>query len=242
MRTSKTEIINSLKKQMLNIQGFKSGTDGRAIDFGLGVMTRAFPNQVFPTGVIHEFLGTNLEDAAATGGFISALLAILMKETGICIWISTQRKIFPPSLASFGLDPDRIIFIDLHREKDVLWATEEALKCDSLSAVITEIDEITFAQSRRLQLVTECSRVTSFIIRKNESKLNATQAVARWQITAIASESIEGLPGIGHPRWKIQLLKVKNGLPGAWKFEFAAGQFIEIKEVQTNDETIKQAV
>jgi len=40
---------------------------------------------------------------------------------------------------------------------------EEALKCESLSAVIAETPEISFTVSRRLQLAVEQNRVTSFI-------------------------------------------------------------------------------
>lgn len=230
MEESKRDIIDRLQQQILNMQGFKSGAEGHAMDFGLGGMTASFPNHIFPTAAIHEFLGTNLEDAAATGGFISALLATLMQNGGPCLWISTSGKIFPPSLALFGISPDRIIFIDLQKEKDVLWATEEALKCDSLAAVITEIDEISFAQSRRLQLVIEKSRVTSFIIRKRVEKISSTTAVARWKISPLPSEPVEGMPGLGFPRWAVELLKVKNGIIGRWIMDYSAGQFHPIHE------------
>ncbi|MFC3560288.1 ImuA family protein [Pedobacter jamesrossensis] len=242
MAESKQVIIDRLQQQILKIQGFKSGSQGQTIDFGLGGMTASFPNHIFPTAAIHEFLGTNLEDAAATGGFISALLAPLMRNGGPCLWISTSGKIFPPSLTPFGISPDRIIFIDLQKEKDVLWATEEALKCESLAAVITEIDEISFAQSRRLQLVIEKSRVTSFIIRKHAEKLSSTTAVARWKISSLPSEPVEGMPGLGFPRWAVELLKVKNGLTGRWTMEYSSGQFHPIQEEPEYIQETRKAV
>ena len=60
-----------------------------------------------------------------------------------------QRTIFPPALKFFGIAPDKIIFIDLQKEKDILWAMEEALKCDGLAAVIGEMQELSFTASRR---------------------------------------------------------------------------------------------
>jgi len=219
------DIIHKLQEQILSLQGFKPEMDGPALDFGIAEIAATFPGQVFPLAAIHEFISTSLENAAASGGFISALLATLMQKGGLCLWISAQRKIFPPSLVTFGLSPERIIFIDLSVEREVLWATEEALKCESLAAVVTELDEISFAQSRRLQLVIEKSRVTSFIIRKNEDKLSSTLAAARWKISALPSEPIDGMPGLGFPRWNVELLKVKNGLPGKWTIEYSAGTF-----------------
>ena len=46
------------------------------------------------------------------------------------------RTIFPPALKSFGIAPDKIIFIDLKKEKEILWAMEEALKCDGLQQLL----------------------------------------------------------------------------------------------------------
>lgn len=85
-------------------------------------------------------------------------------------------------MKNFGIDPDPIIFIDFRREKDILWTMEEGLKCTSLTEVIGEIEEISFTESRRLQLVEEKSRVTGFILRKNTKKLSTTACVARWRI------------------------------------------------------------
>jgi len=242
METVKRDIIGKLQEQILSLQGCKPVGDGLAMDFGLGEISESFPGKVFPLAAIHEFLSTNLEDAAASGGFISALLSTLMQKGGLCIWISAQRKIFPPSLITFGLSPERIVFVDLPNERDVLWASEEALKCESLAAVVTELDEISFAQSRRLQLVIEKSRVTSFIIRKNAEKLSSTLAAARWKISAQPSGSVDGMPGLGFPKWNVELLKVKNGSPGSWTIEYRGGSFNVFREIIAETGEIRKAV
>jgi protein ImuA len=36
------------------------------------------------------------------------------------------------------------------------------------------------------------------------------------------------MPGVGFPRWNVQLLKVRNGKPGAWQLEWEGGQFHHI--------------
>src|SRR5690606_13935094 len=110
----------------------------------------AFPNGIFPTGAIHEFISPGSEEAAATNGFISGIIGRLMQQKGTCLWISTKRTLFPPALKLFGIEPDRVIFIDLPRPKEALWAIEEALKCDALSAVVGELRELSFNESRRL--------------------------------------------------------------------------------------------
>ena len=102
---------------------------------------------------------------------------------------------------------------------------EEALKCDGLSAVIGEMQELSFTASRRLQLAVEQSRVTGFILRHNPRNLNTTACVTRWKITSLPSELADDMPGVGFPRWNVELLKIRNGKPGAWQIEWTAGPF-----------------
>jgi protein ImuA len=168
-------------------------------------------------------------------------LGKLMQNDGISVWISASRKIFPPALKAFGVEPDRVIFVDLQKEKDVLWAVEEALKCEGLTAVVGEVQEMSFAQSRRLQLAVENSRVTGFILRSNINRLNATACTARWQITPLPSETENEMPGVGFPRWNVELLKVRNGQPGSWEMEWAADRFIEIsKPIAAGEASLRQ--
>jgi protein ImuA len=211
-------------------QGFAPPPAGEVRGIGLGPLESAFPNGVFPTGTIHEMLCSVPEQAAATGGLIGGLLARLMQQGGACLWISLGRKLFPPALTAFDVEPHRVIFIDLQREKDVLWAMEEALKCPGLAAVVAEVREISFAQSRRLQLAVESSKVTGFLLRNDPRKAGTTTCAARWQISPLPSELEGELPGVGFPRWQVELLRVRNGSPGNWKLEWVDGNFVPIEE------------
>jgi len=216
---TKKELVEELRKKIDLLQGFKPAS-GQAIDMGLGPIVNAFPNAVFPIASVHEFISDLPEDTAATGGFIAALLTPLMRSGGACVWISANRTLFPPALKTFGIQPDQILFIDLGRAKEVLWATEEALKCKGLAAVICEVSEMDFVASRRFQLVVEKSGTTGFIIRKRPQTLGATACTARWKITALPSLQPEDGPGLGFYCWQVELLKVTNGRPGCWTIQW----------------------
>jgi protein ImuA len=219
MEPIKANAIEELQMEILRLQGFTS-VSNTALNIELGPLKEAFPSGSFPLGAVHEFLSTHPEDAAATSGFVSGLLSSLMGNSGITLWISSSRTLFPPALKSLGLEPDRFIFIDIQREKDVLWAVNEALKCGALSAVVGEVREMDFTTSRRLQLAVEHSKVTGFILRNNFRKLNTTACVSRWKITLLPSESIHDLPGIGFPKWRVELLRMRNGKSGVWDMQF----------------------
>jgi protein ImuA len=203
------------------------------VDVGLGPILDAFPNATFPLGAVHEFLSARPEGTAATTGFIAGLLSSLMEAGGISVWISAARTLFPPGLKNFGIPPDRFIFVDLKKEKDVEWAMEEALKCSALTAVVGEMKEISFTASRRLQLAVEQSQVTGFILRNNSRKPNTTACVSRWKITPLSTESSDDLPGIGFPQWKVELMRIRNGRTGIWTIQWREGRFVSIREDET---------
>ncbi|MEO7214445.1 Error-prone repair protein ImuA [Mucilaginibacter sp.] len=227
MPETRRDIINRLQKDILVLQGFKTPT-GSAGGMGFGPVEAAFPNGIFPVGAVHEFLSEGPSHAAASSGFVGGILSSLMHQGGACVWISRCRNLFPPALKLFGIEPDRVIFIDLKHERDVLWATEEALKCEGLSAVIAEVQHISFTQSRRLQLAVEQSRVTGFILRNDVRKLSPTACVARWRVTPVPSRLEGSMPGVGFPRWNVELLKVRNGSPGTWVMEWVANKFVTL--------------
>jgi protein ImuA len=221
MQAAKQDIIQQLQKEVLSMQRLKK-VSGESLNTGLWEVEQAFPGQTFPLGAVHEFISSAKEDAAATNGFMAGLISQVLKK-GTAVWVSNKRTIFPPAMNVFGVEPDRIIFIDLWGQKDVLWAIEEALKCDVVSAVIGELSELSFTESRRLQLAVEQSRVTGFIHRYNPKTENVTACVSRWKIKPLASDIC--IPGIGFPRWNVQLQKVRNGKPGTWQVEWSGGQF-----------------
>ena len=228
MLSAKADLLAGLQSDILRLEGFKSVTSP-SVDGGLGPIRDAFPNANFPLGAVHEFLSAKAEETAAATGFIAGLLASLMKGGGVSLWISTSRMVFPPALKNFGIDPDRIIFVDLPREKEVIWAVDEALKCSALTAVIAEMNGISFTYSRRLQLAVENSQVTGFLFRNDSPRPNATACFSRWRIQPLPSEPIDDLPGIGSSAWRVELLKIRNGRPGTWNIHWKNGIFQSVQ-------------
>jgi protein ImuA len=226
----KNTILSQLERQILPLQGLKKLRTDNDVNIECNEIEQAFPNNAFPIGCTHEFITGCFEDAAPTNGFIASLLGKLMRLGGVCIWISTNRHFYPQSLIRFNVRPEHIIFIDLKHERDVLYVTEEALKCNKVTAVIAEIRNLNLKESRRFQLAAEKSRATGFIIRHQPKTISTIASVSRWRITSLPSQLEEGMPGIGSPRWKVELLKIRNGTPCNWMIEWANNNFKVIKE------------
>jgi len=239
MPDTKRELISRLQKEILQWEGYKQPPPGTRELVGLGPVEAAFPNGVFPLGTVHELVCGNTEQATACGGFVTGLLSVLMQNGGACLWVGLSGNLFPSALKAFGVEPDRVIFITLSKDKDVLWVMEEALKCAGLAAVVGELREIDFKQSRRLQLAVEQSQVTGFVLRNQSNKMGSTACAARWQIKPLPGESVDGLPGLGFPRWQVELLKVRNGQPGNRIMEWSDNKFKPVEKQALQHQKLK---
>src|SRR5688572_146472 len=258
MPALKADIITQLKKDILALQGFRPlvhseqkielGTINHSFphaSFPLGANHEFICNSNESLTASYGFIGRVLSTLLQTNSAYAKAPADKAKapadkakapadkakasaDKGAAIWIGSSHLIFPPALVSFGIEPSRIIFIRLRNQKEILWTVEEALKCEGLTAVIGEVSFVDLATSRRLQLASEQSRVTGFLLRHRPGQLATTSCVCRWQINPVKSETIDGMPGIGFPRWQVELLKVRNGKPGQWQLEWANGKFNEV--------------
>ncbi|MCD8739572.1 Error-prone repair protein ImuA [Mucilaginibacter roseus] len=229
-------IIKELRQQILRWEGYKPPSSGRFEPLGIGNVEQAFPNKVFPKSSVHEVVCASTEQAAASGGFLAGLISLLLKQGGVCVWIYRAGRVFAPALATFGVAPHQIVFIDLKKDADALWVMEEALKCSGLTAVVCELKDMDFKQSQRLQRAVEHSRVTGFVLRNATGKLTATACAARWQIKPLPSLPINGLPGVGHFCWQVDLLKVRNGQTGSWVMQWHEGMFEQVTEILFDEE------
>ncbi|MGF7080435.1 ImuA family protein [Mucilaginibacter sp. UYCu711] len=236
MAATKQELITGLQKQILQWEGYRPPVTGARSLVGLGPLERAFPNEVFPVSAVHELVCGSSEQAAACRGLVTGIMSALLKQCGVCVWIGRARRLYAPALTAFGVAPDKVIFISLTKDKDALWVMEEALKCSGLTAVVCEVGKLDFKQSRRLQLAVEQSRVTGFVLRNATTKLGSTTCAARWQVKSLPSTDLAGLPGLGFLRWRVDLLKVRNGKPGSWTVEWSESGFVPVEPIEILEE------
>lgn len=218
MNPSKS-ILSELEKTIIPLKGLKKLKTDNDINLGFNSLQQAFPNCTFPIDCAHEFITCAQEDKAATAGFVLSLLSKLTVTGGVLVFISTSQNVFAATLGAFNINPAQVIHIVLKKERDVLYAMEETLKCKQVTAVVADIKNISFKESRRFQLAAEESRVTGFIVRQQTKALNTIASVSRWRITSLPSGLNNQMPGVGFPRWKVELTKIRSGKPGGWIIE-----------------------
>ena len=152
--------------------------------------------------------------------------------SGPVLWCLKRLDLYGPGLAAHGLDPARLVIAAAPRDEEILWAIEEGLRLPGLAAVIGEVGRLPMVAGRRLQLAAERSGVTALLLRRWRSGDEAaaererpSAATTRWRVTALPAHDIPlqrgGNNWIGKPRWRVELLRCRGGVPALWDVEVA---------------------
>ena len=201
------------------------------LPFGVTAIDRALPGGGLALGAVHEILGQggDEEDGAAACGFIAGILARF--RPGPVLWCLKRPDLYGPGLLAHGLDPARLVVVGAPRDEDILWAVEEGLRAPGLIAVVGEIGRLSLVAGRRLQLAAEHSGVTAFLLRRWRNGAEAARererpsaAVTRWRIAALPARERDDprlRQLIGTPRWRVELLRCRGGVPAQWEVEVA---------------------
>src|SRR6202045_2664154 len=239
-------LLPELRERVRRIERSPAMAHG-VLPFGGAAIDRALPGGGLARGALHEILGVggDEEDGALAAAFAAHILGRLgagphpipppwtrgrdgpaQREGGLVLWCLPRPDLYGPGLAAHGLDPGRVVMVRASRDAEILWAMEEGLRAPCIAAVVGEVGSLPMVASRRLQLAAERSGITAFLLRRWRDGGQATReralpnaAVTRWRIAALPSRPMRDEPGVGHPRWRVELLRCRGGEPESWEME-----------------------
>jgi protein ImuA len=211
------------------IRALEAGSAGaaRTLPFGAPAIDAALPGGGLALGALHEIasVGRDEEEGTLAAAFAAGILARLAAE-GPVLWVLAAHDLYGPGLALGGLAPADLVVASGHKDAEILWAMEEALRSPGLAAVVGEVGVLDTTASRRLQLAAESSGVTAFVIRRWRTGAIAAQqraapiaAATRWRVEPAPGALAPGEPGVGRPRWRLELRRCRGGRPGSWLVE-----------------------
>jgi len=219
-------VLSELRRRVDEIERGERRIE-KTLPFGLAAIDDALPGGGLPLGALHEMRGAagDEEDGAVAAAFLAGILARLDPERPV-LWCQAENDLYGPGVAAAGLGADRLIVARCRDDRERLWAMEEGLHSPALAAVLGEVGVLSLTAGRRLQLAAEATGVTGFVLsRWRESVIAARErqsssvATTRWQVTAMAGDLSAGEPGVGRPRWQLDLLRCRGGIPGSWIVE-----------------------
>jgi hypothetical protein len=164
---------------------------------------------------------TELQVSAPGAGELGLLLPALARLTRASAVAAALRWValiappylpYAPALAQAGVDLARLLLVRVRRdrtgaarERDTLWAFEQALHSASCAAVIGWADSVTPTALRRLQLAAEGSGAWVVLVRSDGCCGLPSPAPLRLRLTRGSTAS----------RLRLEVLKRRGGLPAA---------------------------
>ena len=198
--------LDALRMQVRALEGYHLETcrGDQTLPFEDGRLNAPLPHGGLHLGALHEFRsdGPEAELAPAVTAFAATVAArILRIREGHALWASSRADCYAPGLTRFGLDAQRIVWVDCRKDDEVLGVMEEALHSRALAVIVGEAGTLSLKTGRRLDAAARQSGVTALLLRRPLFKSSKAgcgpsgAAATRWRVSAVPYRH----PGTGSP-------------------------------------------
>lgn len=211
----------ALKARIAAIEGRTRFSRGR-LSLGLAPIDHCLGGGL-ALGAWHELNGQAMdEETAAAAARFGLDMVSLLPEPPALIWVQMADDLYAPALArSLGAFKD-FVCIKARDQACALSVIEEGLSTRGL-AVMGEVEALSLTAGRRLQLAAEKGRGLGLLLRRRlgvrRPSPGSAVAASRWRIASLPSSPQNGAPGLGPPRWQVELEHCRGGRPGRWILE-----------------------
>lgn len=183
----------------------------QGISSGCRQLDALLPSRGFLPGSLVEWIAPS-----AGSGATFLALAVARQVCGTDGWlvvVDTAGTFYPPAAAALGIRLPRMLWVRPGSENLARWATDQALRCPGVTAVLAwpaALDPTTF---RRWQLAAEQSRALGLLVRPATALGEPSWAEARLLVDPRP-------PGKSDPAreadrcWRIELLHARGGWGG----------------------------
>jgi protein ImuA len=188
---------------------------------GLYSRPAAYPETCEP---LEEVAAAQPADAATALAFALARLAAGPAERPYVLvttdlWLRERGRPFARGLARWGLGPERLIWVRAHKEAEALWALEEALKSGAVAGALATVEQPPFVVTRRIDFAARAGGALGALVRCGPAS-DLSAARRRWRIAARSSgENAFDAAAPGQVRLRAELVRRRDGPPGAWDLE-----------------------
>jgi hypothetical protein len=158
-----------------------------ALPSGFAELDTNLPGGGWPGGAITELIS----DAVGIGelGLLIPALCALACAGRYIAWVAPPYLPYAPALTQRGLHPERMLLIQTQTLQQSLWATEQALRCPAIGAVLSWPAYIVDKNVRRLQLAAEAAGTVGFLYRPPAAARESSPAALRLRLHA-ASDGV----------------------------------------------------
>lgn len=249
MPSARSERLAALRAEVRALERRDGREARAALPFGVPAIDTHLADGGIAPAALHEACGAGDGSPATLAHHAAATLflaGIAARLTGPVLWVLRRRDLFAPALRNAGLAADRLIYAEAGIEADVLAVMEDALRHGALAAVIGETARAGLTVTRRLQLAAEEGGTIALLLRtprrgQDDPLAEPSAAVTRWRVGCAPSAPLsiapaggaggrraeragaasfhEDVPGIGRPRWRLELARQRGGEQAEWLVE-----------------------
>jgi cell division inhibitor SulA/protein ImuA len=164
----------------------RSGESGRApwqaAPSGFPELDANLPGGGWPVGAIAELMSDTIGIGELS--LLVPVLSRLARAGRYIAWIAPPYLPYAPALAQRGLPLERVLLIQTRNLQESLWATEQALRCPAIGAVLGWPAYIVDKNVRRLQLAAEAGGSLGILYRPPEAARESSPAALRLRLHA----------------------------------------------------------
>lgn len=194
--------------------------------FGIAAVDDRLADHGIDGAGLHEVAAAtaSLNDDAAATLFAAGIAARFAAGSGrTVLWALSRFDLYAPGLEQVGLGPDRILYAQGGKDAQVLAMAEDGLRDGSLACVIAEVKAADMTATRRLQLAASDGGTPMLLYRRHRSRercplTTLSAAMTRWRIGCAQSARLPH-PGVGRPRWSVELVRQRAGNPFTLELE-----------------------
>jgi len=152
-----------------------AGAAARVLATGDATLDAQLPGGGWPLGALIEVL----QPVGVHSEWRLLLPALARSGTGAVVLVGAPQQPFGPALGAQGLACRRLLWVDEQAPAQRLWATEQALRCADVDAVLAWLVQVRPEQLRRLQIAAAEFDKLLFVLRPEAAQAESSPAALR---------------------------------------------------------------
>lgn len=164
---------------------------------GHALLDAELPGGGWPVGALCEILQTY--SAQSEWHLLLPALCVAQGQgarPGAASWVvlvGPPHVPFGPALAAQGLDVSQLLWVKAQAPAERLWATEQALRCEGVAAVLAWLPQVQAASLRRLQMAALAHAKLLFVMRPASAQRESSPAVLRLLLLLQSADAPDAL-------------------------------------------------
>ncbi len=183
-------LVDRLAREVRQIETVgRQATHKATISCGCAALDHCLPDKGYAPGSVVEYLRAMPGCGASTLALTAAATAMRSTQ-GFVVVVDTQHDIYPPALASWGIDLEKVVLVRPQSDTDALWAIDQSLRTPAVAAVVADLQRMDDRAARRLQLAAEQGGGLALLVRPIAARRGPSWADVQWIVRALPSRDV----------------------------------------------------